>query len=1210
MWIRAARALCGFLLLTALDLSGCLEVTVRPDKGSRVMVSTELPLDQCAVCKVSGVNDTEISCSAALDLLPEVEVKLLLNCTQPVESSYTVTLGHRLECSEDACSPATVEAQISILAELSRTFTWDVTAPEKTAVSLNVLGDGLVQTSQPCSDGLQYAVIESKTSSQDWTRYCRGGSLTQLELFDHDVVVLQAAPNARMDSAVFQASAGPLKGRTVTVTIDASTTVVLSRDPRGPECEICTVTDSTRDCSSEEKTLTNVANLSVEFSCKTPEDVFSVQMNKKRIECTQSSCTPAAAEVDPDLFKDFERSLTWDIAVPERTELNLDFPGDGLREISAGESCPDGCRYSVSTSKNDGSSKTSSYCRGGSVSHLDLLRATTVTVDAPKGGDVEKTVFSIRAAPRAGRMMSVTPDPDTIITIIRDSEEPDCSVCVDQPPNQMCNPRYLQLRDPRNTSVEFTCPQPQDVFTVEINREIDCTETSCSGDIVQAETSLFPDFNRTFSWDLKVVSTHAFQLDFPEPGMRQISNEETCPDEHTYSLLIYLRTGPVNVGTFCKGGIVTSILARYKGRINLQVPGYAKLNPVNFKLKVGPETNKVAIVKLNLPRGVSEHEFVSPNYPGDFPDLQQMEWDFTVPGMHNYSVQFVDYTEPECLSGDVAVEYQKDDKKAAAKLTLTDAQPAHQQGNFNMLLSNCKTNRTLQGLTLKYRVSLMRSGHPVLCTVDLTKHKGVSVQLEKVGSDPYCEMSVNAEVQEKINVAAGSTAKLSFLDCPVEDIRLTAREVIECQNVASCPPSLLSIPTLDPCLRTPLRNFTWHISIPQSGTVDLVSPTGTLRQSLPDQKCKQAFSLHVAEGDGSSVGDFCFNGTIQKVQVHANVSVTATARDFNKTKGPFLNVSISQEIKETIIYRVSPTPTSPTLLATPNWPKGTKPFSTISWIVAVPSGYKAQLQFVNVSQPKCKDQHTGINVKMLQNEEEMMTRTENESVEDLLLPDSFYLNMSNCIPEKGSFSALTKITLEKKNNLLAIALGIAGAVLLSLIVLGLVCFFTKKKQRDKKNKESSIYIGKGSIFRPGDRHFSKTRSDNESHVYDSIDDTMVYGHLLPDSSYSDSLSDHYKGNQPDSYRTFTGTANKTLPIINEPDPEPEMDGFSSFLSPSDSFMPPRPRTPITRQDSLGFQDSRMVDNELYTFKSTGDINTIRLSAADLEPQPAVTEDSL
>lgn len=62
--------------------------------------------------------------------------------------------------------------------------------------------------------------------------------------------------------------------------------------------------------------------------------------------------------------------------------------------------------------------------------------------------------------------------------------------------------------------------------------------------------------------------------------------------------------------------------------------------------------------------------------------------------------------------------------------------------------------------------------------MDLTKHTGVSLQIEKVGSDPYCEMSVNSKVEKKITVAAGTKASLSFLDCPTEDVRLTASTVI------------------------------------------------------------------------------------------------------------------------------------------------------------------------------------------------------------------------------------------------------------------------------------------------------------------------------------------------------------------------------------------------------------------------------------------------
>lgn len=70
--------------------------------------------------------------------------------------------------------------------------------------------------------------------------------------------------------------------------------------------------------------------------------------------------------------------------------------------------------------------------------------------------------------------------------------------------------------------------------------------------------------------------------------MRQISNEQMCPDDHKYSVIDYLRTGPAIIGTFCKGGPVTSILALYKGRMALSVPGNTKVYPVDFSIDVGP----------------------------------------------------------------------------------------------------------------------------------------------------------------------------------------------------------------------------------------------------------------------------------------------------------------------------------------------------------------------------------------------------------------------------------------------------------------------------------------------------------------------------------------------------------------------------------------------------------------------------------------------
>lgn len=157
---------------------------------------------------------------------------------------------------------------------------------------------------------------------------------------------------------------------------------------------------------------------------------------------------------------------------------------------------------------------------------------------------------------------------------------------------------------------------------------------------------------------------------------------------------------------------------------------------------------------------------------------------------------------------------------------------------------------------------------------------------------------------------------------------------------------------------------------------------------------------------------------------------------------------------------------------------------------------------------------------------------------------------------------------------------------------------------------NSIYMGKGNIFRPGDNHFTKTRSENNSHIYNTIDETMVYGHLLNKSSYTDNMPDHFKGIQVDSYHTFTGPTDRSQPVVNEPDPEPEMDQYKPFLETPQTFIPSRPRTPIDRQDSLGFQDRRMMDNELYTFKSTGEINTIQLINVNTEPRRQISEESI
>lgn len=115
----------------------------------------------------------------------------------------------QLECTQDACSPSTVEPQLALLKEFSRTLSWELQAPEEIAVGL-ILENGLMETSKPCPNGLQYSVATSKSSSKGPIQYCQGGSMTQFDLRNQAVIALNVKPNAPVTAGLFQFSAGPL----------------------------------------------------------------------------------------------------------------------------------------------------------------------------------------------------------------------------------------------------------------------------------------------------------------------------------------------------------------------------------------------------------------------------------------------------------------------------------------------------------------------------------------------------------------------------------------------------------------------------------------------------------------------------------------------------------------------------------------------------------------------------------------------------------------------------------------------------------------------------------------------------------------------------------------------------------------------------------------------------------------------------------------
>uniref|UniRef100_A0A8C1N397 CUB domain containing protein 1a n=1 Tax=Cyprinus carpio TaxID=7962 RepID=A0A8C1N397_CYPCA len=309
--------------------------------------------------------------------------------------------------------------------------------------------------------------------------------------------------------------------------------------------------------------------------------------------------------------------------------------------------------------------------------------------------------------------------------------------------------------------------------------------------------------------------------------------------------------------------------------------------------------------------------------------------------------------------------------------------------------------------------------------------------------------------------------------------------IIDCPSVSArdaTGPSL-TIPTLDLNLPVPLHQFTWLLRLRDQSTVDLMPPKGSsLHQSVPDKQCNERVSLLISETEGSSIGQFCSaaEGTIQKIQIKGNVSITVL---------PSRELTVSQQcisvfFTENVIYTVSPLISGPMYLATPNWPDGMNPSSSASWIITIPQEYKAELLFSNVSKPKCDSGHTEVSIGPLDSQGQTQSWREDQSFTGpVVQQQSFYLNMSNCEPKSDRFAVLSKISLQKEIS-----------KHFKVCVCSFITFTLRKNKPN--NNRSSIFMPRGKPVLPGNASFPKTRADNESHVYASIDDPTMYGHLV------------------------------------------------------------------------------------------------------------------
>lgn len=69
-----------------------------------------------------------------------------------------------------------------------------------------------------------------------------------------------------------------------------------------------------------------------------------------------------------------------------------------------------------------------------------------------------------------GDAVTVTTGRYTKVIIGRHTEGPNCTVCLGEGSSQTCLSRHV-ISETQTVQVTFTCSSPQDIFTIEINRD-------------------------------------------------------------------------------------------------------------------------------------------------------------------------------------------------------------------------------------------------------------------------------------------------------------------------------------------------------------------------------------------------------------------------------------------------------------------------------------------------------------------------------------------------------------------------------------------------------------------------------------------------------------------------------------------------------------------------------------------------------------------
>ncbi|KAI5280985.1 Cub Domain-Containing Protein 1 [Manis pentadactyla] len=700
----------------------------------------------------------------------------------------------------------------------------------------------------------------------------------------------------------------------------------------------------------------------------------------------------------------------------------------------------------------------------------------------------------------------------------------------------------LLIKPGVKTGFSFSCQNPENHFVIEIQKNIDCLAGPCPfGEMqLQPSTLVLPTLNRTFIWDVKAHKSIGLELQFALPRLRQVGPGESCPDGVTHSISGYIDATEVRIGTFCSNGTVSRIKMQEEVKMALHLPWFHDRNVSGFSI-----ANRSSIKRLCIIESVFEGEgsatLMSANYPEGFPEDELMTWQFVLPAHLRASVSFLRFNVSNCEKKEERVEYYIPGSTTNPEVfKLEDQQPGNMAGNFNLSLQGCDQDAQNPGiLRLQFQVLVQ---HPQnesnkSYVVDLSDERTTSLTIEprpvKLSRKfvPGCFVCLESRTcSTNLTLTPGSKHKVSFLCDDLTRLWMNAEKTISCTDQRYCRRKSYSLQVPEDILQLPvqLHDFSWKLLVPKDSLSLTLVPAQKLQQHTHERGCNTSFSYVMASavpGQDLYFGSFCSGGSIEQIQVKQNISVTLRTfapgfqQDISRQS---LTVTFRPYFKEEGIFTVIPDRKNKVYLRTPNWDRGLPSLASVSWNISVPSDQVACLTFLKErTGVVCQ---TGRAFMIIQ--EQRAQAEEIFSLEEELLPKpsfhhhSFWVNISNCSPVSGKqLDLLFSVSLNPRTmDLTVIVIVVAGGSVLLLFALGfIICCVKKKKRKINKGPAVGIYNGNVNTQMPmQQKKFQKGRRDNDSHVYAVIDDTMVYGHLLQDSSGS------FLQPEVDAYRPFQG----------------------------------------------------------------------------------------